>query len=355
MKKILLLLMLFTAVTGCSQKEPPPPPPEITVPVQTLIVEPQTLTDFRELTGTTMACEEVTVSAQVGGRIDGLFFEIGDKLHRGATLIKIDDDLFISAVEQAEANRNGAKASLVAAVNNYHRIDQLHTQQIVSDEVMDNAMQQRDAATAAHQAADATLSTAKRNLRETTVVSPLTGTVVRKYVESGENVNPGQQIAMINDLSALEIGIGIPEEDINLVHPGDEVLIALPGTSNEPITGVITSISLKAELATRTFPAEITVSNPEGLGIYPGMVVTVSLTRHVFTDTLFLPHHAVLSNAEGNYVFIPDGVIAKPIPVTTGASLQNLIEITTGLDSGTEIIISGLENLQVGDTVSVRN
>ena len=211
---------------------------------------------------------------------------------------------------------------------------------------------------------DTRMKTAQKNLDEAQKAmdllngtAPISGTVMSVPIEPGQEVAAGYAVMVISDNSTILLDAQVDERNIAYVHEGMSVDIDQWGTQT---VGEVTSVSLtsKTENGVATFPAVISIDNSDGL-LMPGSYANYTLVASQNDDCLVLPIQAVKSveTAEGtrSVVFVRadtrpegaldldapvDGVPEKgyyPVPVTTGISDNQNVEILSGVEAGTEV------------------
>ena len=128
------------------------------------------------------------------------------------------------------------------------------------------------------QAAKVALRQADDDLKQCTLTLPMPAAVIsRKNVEGGERVAAGQAVFEIMDLSQLRAAFGVPDTKISQFEIGQAVDVVADALPSKRFTGHVTKIVPAADLKTRTFEVEVTVTEPSGLR--PGMVVTILIGR----------------------------------------------------------------------------
>ncbi len=214
------------------------------------------------------------------------------------------------------------------------------------------------------------MKTAEKNLEEAQKaldllngVAPIAGTVMSVSIEPGQEVSTGTTVVVVADNSQIVLDANVDERNISYVKEGMMVDIDQWGT---PCVGIVTSVSLtsKTENGVATFPAVISIDNPDG-SVMPGTYATYNMVTSQSDDCMYLPIQAVKSveTPEGtrSVVFVhtdarPENAIDLEIPVdgvpetgyyavpvTLGISDNQNVEILDGEAAGLEI---GMEVFQ---------
>src|ERR1700742_2272953 len=125
MNRVILNIIFISciALAACKKKQPPPNPE---VPVNLLKLKPKTVLYYEKYPATTRALNQVNLLPQVAGAVTGMFFKEGSKVDKGQKLYEIDERLYKAAYDQAVANLDVSKSSLVEAQQDADRYDYLN-------------------------------------------------------------------------------------------------------------------------------------------------------------------------------------------------------------------------------------
>ena len=340
---------------------------------------------------------EVRVSPEVPGEIIDLTIMEGDFVDEGKLLVVIRPDNFINALERAKANYNQVRANLSSSRSNlsrseaqylrskleFNRQKSLFDQNVISDseyeiaetnfkvstQDLESSKQSVKASEYVVRSAKATVDEAEENLRKTSIVAPMTGTVSLLSVELGERVvgtsqMAGTELLRIADLSIMEVRVDVNENDIVRVEIGDTTNIDVDAynTYDKVFKGVVTEIASTANPkpspdAVTEFKVKIRVINEsfrdltieEGIEnpFKPGMTASVEIITQEKNDIILVPISSVTTKNEkdslGNeiikqVVFIEDNGKTKMIEVKTGISDFENIEILSGLSTDDRVV-----------------
>lgn len=218
---------------------------------------------------------EVKIQSEVSGQIIELPVKEGDFVTQGQLLVKINPDLYNSALSRAEAAMNSAKSNLSSAKArlaqaeaqfksadlNFRRQQKLFQDGAISKAEMDNSTSNYETAQAevtaaqesihsaefAIQSAQAGVVEANDNLKRTTILAPMSGTVTSLTKEPGEtvlgnNMMSGDIIMKISALSVMEVNVEVNESDIVRVQLGDTARVEVDAYKDVTFTGVVTEI-----------------------------------------------------------------------------------------------------------------
>ena len=201
------------------------------------------------------------------------------------------------------------------------------------------------------QNAQLSLQSAQQALDSYTITSPISGTVIEKNLKAGDQLNGGDSgaMAVIYDLSQLELQMDVSELDIGQIQPGQTVEITAEALPGQTFTGVVEKVSVNGTTTDgfTTYPVTILLSEYGDLN--PGMNVSAHIIVERSENALCVPAEAVNSDGTvlvaGEGAFAEDGVtIADPSkiesrPVTLGRGNQDYVEITSGLEEGETVLL----------------
>jgi HlyD family secretion protein len=189
-------------------------------------------------------------------------------------------------------------------------------------------------------------------LRRMRILAPLTGFLVKKQVEVGAWVRPGDPIADFIDLDPVYVVGPVSERDVGRLGRGTPARITLDAYPDRTFGGEVAHVVPQGDPQSRAFPVKVRVRNPEHL-LKSGMFARVTLTLSGGRKALYVPKDAVVRRDKATAVFVVDEGVARVRTVRTGQAVGELIEIVDGaLATGQEVVVSGNDVLR--DGVKVR-
>jgi len=313
------------------------------VRVKVAVVRPIAMAEALLLPATVEAWEDIDLSAKVGGTVEWVGPEEGDRVTSGEVVIRLD-------TASCQALLNQAQATLAQAEKQYERIGRLVREKVANQAELDNAIAQRDVARASFEVAQVALADA-------TLRSPISGVIDRIHVDPGEHVNQGQVVAKIVQTDRLKILVNVPEKDVCFCKEGQLATVFCSDrlTTEQMIVGKIGYIALTAEPISRTFPMRVEISNRDGK-LRPGMIVRVGLIRQQIPDALAAPLYAVLDRGSRKVVFVEENGKAVERAVELGIidfRKADRIQVTRGLSRGDRLIVVGQRDLAHGMAVEI--
>lgn len=288
--------------------------------------------------GLVEATRQSTVSAQIGGRVKEINFDVGDRVNKGQVILRIDEREAEQAlagsqaqVMQAQANAQNAKAS-------YERSRQLFAQKFISQAALDKA--QADYRVAVAQAAASAAGAGQASLARgyTAVIAPYAGVVAARLVEMGEMVMPGKPLMTGFDPSGMRVVVSVPQYKLAEIGAKPEAMVELPSL-NRRIKAAYSTVQPLADVRTHSTQVRVYLPANEA-GVYPGMFVRVHFVVGK-ASKLVVPASAVLHRSEVVAVYVVDekgAVRLRQIRVGAVAD-EGLIEVLSGLKAGEKVAL----------------
>jgi RND family efflux transporter MFP subunit len=214
-----------------------------TVPVSVTLVQKQKLTNNISLVGTINANNDVNVISEAQGVVKEIYVKVGYNVAAGKVLAQVDDEI-------PRSNLGTAQINFEKAQKDFERAEDLFQENSIP-------VSQLDAARLGMKAAENQLDIAKRQLENTKIKSPISGTVNARYVNIGTMVQPGMPVANIVDISMLKVRVNVSESEAFNLKTGDRIEIMTDVYPNNVFKGHIDNIASKSDEA-HTYPVEIT-------------------------------------------------------------------------------------------------
>jgi RND family efflux transporter MFP subunit len=347
----LILIVVALALPGCAK---PAQEEGAAVDVPTIVAEVgaiarQDLVERLIVRGTITAVpnEDVRISALVPGRVMMLKVAEGDAVTAGQVVAEIDPRPLEDQKRQAAAAVAQSKAALENAKLNLERTDRLFKRGIAAGKEVEDARAQQAAAEAGVETALALLDTADRELSRAKVTSPIAGSVVKRLVSVGEQVDgtAAQPLLEVANLDVLELAANVPSEHLAAVHAGQAVEIVSDAYRDQTFPGRVIAIAPAVDPATNTALTRIAITNTGHLlkiGMYAQARVGIGERKGALT----VPPSAIQKNEEGQTaVYVVTGDTAQRTVVTVGLETPDAVEILSGVSEGQAVLTSGVHGL----------
>lgn len=349
--------------------------------VETAAVKLMPVTSKTEFVGSVVAAQQVALTARVEGFLDSVNFTEGSFVKADSIAFEIEKDTYQAAVEGAQASLQSAVAAEAGAEANLRNADitllrqkQLVKTDAVPQSAVDQAQATRDGMAAQVDQAKAQISlmqsqltTAQLNLSYTDIRSPISGRIGKALVTDGNLVSPQTgTLATVVQTDPIRVVFSISDREylavIKKLKPDNTGIAAdasayspklkLPDGSEYDQPGKIAFIDNTIDPTTGTIAVYAEFANPQ-LKLVPGQFVDVTIQAGESVELPVVPAAAILQDQEGAYVFgLGDGNRAEIRRVTLGQRVGTDWAITGGLTNGEMVIVSGIQKVKAGMTVT---
>jgi HlyD family secretion protein len=350
-------------------------------------VKKQDLTSIISASGEVKPKKNVEISAQVPGRIIKIGVVEGQEVKAGDFLLKLDSTQYEAIADRDQNFIQAANSDLIQSEarflrdkNAYERQLKLYDEQLISKDLLESAKAQFDVSAAQTNAirfqikqAEASLKSTLDNLEKTTFNSPIDGVITSLRVEEGEVAiigtmnNPGTVLLTIADLSVMEVEVEVDETDVVGVALGQEANIRVDAFPETVFKGKVTEIGSSALQKTtggvttqesKDFKVVVTLENPQyklkpGLSASADIIVAekkqalaVPISALVLRDKPAGAETASAARKDEEGIFVVENARVKFAPVSKGITGGMLIEITSGLADGQEIVTGPYASLR---------
>ena len=317
----------------------------------------------------------VNIFSRVDGYIAKIYVDKGDLVKANQLLVEIDHTDYVHAVNQAKANLLSAKAKVVqqeATVRNaaltLDRMQALIKDQFVSQQDLDTALVNRDAALALQdslraqvQQMDVALAQAVTNLAYASIRAPFAGYIAERNLDPGAYVSGttaststmSRGILSVHDVETVRTLIEVVEKDVPLVKVGQRADVRAEAYPNEVFEGTVTRIVQALNRATRTMTVEVDLPNKDHR-LKGGMFARVEVLVGKHPQAIQIPLDAVSRLEESQYVYVVKDGKAHQVPVELGARAENRVEVVKGLTGDEQVIVSGKDLVSEGAAVQTQ-
>jgi len=330
---------------GCQEKKPDEP--EVIPPVKIITVGKPGVEDYRELPGTIKAAQHAELAFEVPGLIIEFNVREGQDVQQGTVLARLDDRNYQANLDKARANLRKSQADFDRGMNVF-RAD---SGAIAQTEI--------DAYRRAMEVSQAELRTQEKAVEDTLLRAPFAGRVARRLVDDFQNVRAQEPVLILQDLSHLEIEVGVPERDVahsaresqtETVDARLKPLVIATSVPDRAYPARIKEIATTADPVTRTFQVRLIFDTPKEAQILPGMTAKVRY-RVPRKDVIKLPASATFADAQGKaHVWKLDtgSMQVHKTAVELGSLSGDSVAVINGLSPGDQIAASGVHQLREG-------
>jgi len=360
---ILVFLAVGLAATGCSRNAGSTEDSAVATarpPVAVEVVAARTgeITQSIEVVGTLAPKFEVEVKTEYTGIVTEVYVTEWVRVRKGAPLAKLDSREVEAGVAAGRAAVLQAGVAAQRAEREYERSVKLKGAGLATQQNLDDARTEREAAAAALEAAKAQFQVIEARLAKTVIRAPMDGVVAERKVNVGdlvENMGSPPPMFRIVDNRLLELTLTVPSTKLSELRVGQPLTFEADGIPGKTFSGSIRHINPAAEEVSRSVKLIADVPNPSE-ELKAGLFVKGQILTGRRTGVLQVPRSALLSwdvKSGAAVVFVLEKDMARRREVRTGDVAGERVEIVTGVSPGEPVITGGAFNLRDGDRVRV--
>ena len=364
MKIKLLFVLSLSLMFSCKDENVKVIPPQ---KIKVYMVTTKTVPIYEEFVGQVFGEKDIPIRARVEGFLDEIHFKEGSNIEKGKLLYMIDPDQQKEAVVAKQSMVAQANTLLIQKESDLNRIKPLAALDAVSKRELDMAQAQRDAAISSLKAANADLNIAKINLSYTRILSPIDGIIGRTLAREGEFVgkNPNPVILnTVSDISNIRVQFFLSENEYLRIAEkyskaqrdsteGAEVKkiaveLYLSNGSLFDQKGLLDFIDRNIDTSTGTILVQATFPNPDKI-IRPGQFVRVKVKVMDLKDALLVPQKCLIE-LQGQYsvLIVNKENKIETVQVVIGEKIPGYTIIKSGIKSGDQVILEGLQKAKPG-------
>lgn len=356
---------IIFALSCSSQPPAPPPPPAVTVAE----VPERDITDWDEFTGRLEAVDAVEIRPRVSGSIQRVGFDEGNSVKKGQLLFEIDPRPYQAELARANAELERARTGATLAASEVTRARKLVDVQAISREEYDTRTAAQSQEDASVRAAEAAVATARLDLDWTRVRSPISGRVSRAEVTPGNLVHAGPPDAtLLTTVVSLDPIYAYFEGDEqtylkyaasardgtrpNSRYSRTPIFLGLANEQGFPHQGYVDFVDNQLNPEAGTIRIRAVFSNKESL-FTPGLFARIRLVGSGKYPAIVVLDRAVGTDQDKKFVLVlkPDSTVEYRT-VELGRLTDGFRVVSSGLKSGEQIVINGLQRVRPGIKVT---
>ncbi|MBF6057744.1 MULTISPECIES: efflux RND transporter periplasmic adaptor subunit [Thiomicrorhabdus] len=347
-----LFALLFILSMSVSQKVYAEGQAPQAMPVQALEVNLQTLPYEKSYPATLSAYKGVEVHSRVNGILEQQFYKEGQTVEKGQKLYQIDKRRYLASVRQAQAQLKIAEVKAQQTKISYQRIKGLAKSRSVSEQDIDDAKANWDAAMAEILSAKASLNSAQIDLDDTIIRAEIDGVIGEKQLDVGDLVTANSTLLnriVQTDVLYAQFSVSDSElkrqhqlEDQGLLKLQDSAGIKLLDDNDKPtMDGKMDYAASELDISTSTRLMRATFENPQSR-LFPGQMVRVNVRFGEWQNVIAIPQKAVLQVGPQSFVYVVKDGVANLMPVQLASQYGDQWLVTGGLKPKDQIIIANL-------------
>jgi membrane fusion protein (multidrug efflux system) len=314
-----------------------PPGSGPAVSVEAIKVQRLALPQGITAVGSLRSDESITLRPEVAGRISAIQFREGERVAKGAPLVKLDPSVTQAELQQAQANMVLAKAK-------YDRAIDLQGKGFISGQARDEAENNL-------KVGEAALALARAKLAKLSIEAPFSGIIGLRSVSVGDYVKEGADMVNLEAIDPLKVDFRVPEIYLSQIRVGQSLQMTLDAVPGKTYEGKVFAINPLVDTAGRAVVIRAQVRNQDTT-LRPGMFARVRLLTHETQEALVVPEQAIVPQGDEWFVFrVVDGK-AQRAKVEIGQRRDGKAEVMKGLRDGDVVVTAG--QLKIRDGVPVQ-
>ncbi|WP_319380542.1 efflux RND transporter periplasmic adaptor subunit [Thiomicrorhabdus sp.] len=347
-----LLALLVLLTMSISQKVYAEGQAPQAMPVQAQEVGLQSLPYEQTYPATLTAFKGVEIHARVSGVLEKKFYQEGQTVKKGQRLYQIDDRRYLAAVKQAQAQLRVAEVKAQQAKISYQRIKGLAKSRSVSEQDIDDAKANWDAAKAEILSAQAALNSAQIDLDDTLIRAEIDGIIGEKQLDVGDLVTANSTLLnRIVQTDRLYAQFSVSDSELKrqfqfadkgLLKPLKTAEIQLLDDNGNVIKqGKMDYAASELDMSTSSRLMRATFENQEER-LLPGQMVRVKVRFGDWQNVIAIPQKAVLQVGPQSFVYVVKDGIANLMPIQLASQYGDQWLVAGGLQPQDQIIVANL-------------
>lgn len=304
------------------------------------------------LPGTVEARTWSVVASEVEGIVAQLAAREGDRVRRGAPLVRLRKDALELRLQAATAQLREAEARRDLARSNLERSRELFRQEVLSQGQLDDSLSEFDAWQGRVEQLGAEIAVINLDLERSDVAAPFSGIVAAERTRVGEWIGRGDPVAEMISLDDLEVRVEVPENRFGALTEDAPATVTFEAVPGLEVPAHVSALIPRADARSRTFPVKVRLDAKDPrLGA--GMLAQVAFAVGEEHPAVVVPKDAVLVRGQRRFVYTVNGDdTVDQVFVETGVAVGGWVEIASGIAAGARVVTRGNERLRPGQKVS---
>jgi RND family efflux transporter MFP subunit len=322
-------------------------------PTDIAVARASGIVDGIAITGNLRPIETVMVRARLEGDLQGIFVREGDNVRTGQLLARFESIDQQSGLQSAAADKAAAEGDLATAEWNLKQSEELFKAGAIAEGELRVARNAVGTARARVAATNARLRTSSISARDTRVLAPTSGTIEKRFVESGEHLSRGAEMFSVVRNDVLELGAAVPERVAGSVARGQSVRFVANGQTFE---GRVARISPTVDPLSRSVTVYVQIPNSNG-ALKGGTFATGTLMARNIANAITVPTSAIRQTGTGGRIVyrIENGSLdTATVQLGVRDDRAGIVEIVSGVAAGDSVVSGNVGSVGRGMKVQIQ-
>jgi membrane fusion protein, multidrug efflux system len=306
--------------------------------VNGVVITSQPITEKIYASGTLLANDEVEIRNEIPGRVTALPFREGSHVKKGELLLTLYDEDLKAQLRKLQLQKEIADKSV-------KRQEDLLTVNGISQQEFEVSQNELSSI-------QADIDLLKSQLSKTRILAPFDGIIGLRTVSAGAYIPINTRIATIQSINPLKMEFALPERYRAMIK--DTTTIHFTTESSEGIfNGKIYAFEPKIDLQTRSVLVRAMCPNRE-FKLFPGAFAHIEIPLKKIDDAILIPTQALVPELKGQKVYVSRNGVAEKVSVETGMRSDSAVQITSGLQVGDTVLITGIMQVRPGSPLLMK-
>lgn len=308
----------------------------------------------RQFVGTVRAVQSANLGFELGGKVNTISVDVGDKVRPGQSLITLDTQLLDTEAQQLNAQREQLDAQLELVKSNLARQRQLKNKGFSADADIDSLISQRDALLANMRQLDASLSSNALKKQKSTIYAPYAGTINERVVSAGDVVNVGSPTLTLLADGQKEVHAGVPVKLLSALTQDEQANIRI-GNTTYPAQLLTSGAAVDPRSRTVTLRYLL----PDDVSLLDGEMAYLLFQVTQEQQGFWVPLTALTDGLRGTwnvYVIVPDsegGQFISRRSVQVHHADDDKAYVSGPIAHGDQVVMDGVHRIVSGQHVSL--
>jgi len=334
-----MIIIFFAGCTDKKKDDPPAKAKSAPAPiVDVIIAKPTRVSNIVEANGTVIANESVELHPEATGKLIYLNIPEGRYVTKGTILAQVND-------ADLRAQLNKSKVQLQLYRENEERLRKLLDINGVNQADYDAALNLVNST-------KADIAYTEALIEKTIVRAPFSGVVGLRQVSLGAYVSPTNAIATLQQTSELKIDFTLPEEYSNIIKIGNTVDVEVDAAKQIHRQATIIATEPQVNQNTRNIVVRAILQQGKG---NPGAFVKVFVNAGNNNNAIMVPTNCIIQSDINNQLILVKHGKANFVNVQTGIRDSANVEITSGVNPGDTVVVTGVLFARDKNPVRIRS